>query len=164
MQLGVREALPQALPCDPRPGIAATAWPPGAPDLGEGVCAEVTGAAPGRLADLVARVERPRVSVDGPSSRSLGLPMAGPLAGATGPRPTDTPPVGTSPSEGALPMQGSIRGRVIATLGVLALVAATCDGGGAPDAAAGEQAAGAPITVEVMLSDFEISPSTIQVP
>ena len=62
-------------------------------------------------------------------------------------------------------MHGSVRGRVIATLGVLALVAAACDGGGgAPGAAAAEQAAGAPTTVEVMLSDFEISPSTIEVP
>ena len=52
-----------------------------------------------------------------------------------------------------------VRGRAIATLGVLALVAAACDGGGgAPGAAAAEQAAGAPTTVEVMLSEFEIDP------
>jgi hypothetical protein len=43
-------------------------------------------------------------------------------------------------------------------------VAVACDGGGGTEAAAGEQAEGAPTTVEVMLSDFEISPSTIQVP
>src|SRR5688572_14238233 len=90
--------------------------------------------------------------------------MPGPSAGVTGSRPADTP-TDTSPSEAASAMHGSVRGRIIATLGVLALVAAACDGGGGtPGAAAAEQAAGAPTTVEVMLSDFEISPSTIEVP
>ena len=43
-------------------------------------------------------------------------------------------------------------------------MAASCSGGGAAGAVVGEQAAGAPTTIEVTLSDFEISPSTIQVP
>jgi manganese oxidase len=60
-------------------------------------------------------------------------------------------------------MYASIRRRALATL-VLFLVATACTGGGATGAGGGEQAAGPPTTVEVMLSDFEISPSTIQVP
>ena len=62
-------------------------------------------------------------------------------------------------------MHGSISGRAMAAIGVLTLVASACSGGGGgTGAAADERAAGAPTSVEVMLSDFEISPSTIQVP
>jgi FtsP/CotA-like multicopper oxidase with cupredoxin domain/plastocyanin len=55
-------------------------------------------------------------------------------------------------------------GAKVAALGVLALVFAACSGGGGATGGAGEQAAGAPAKVEVMLSEFKIDPSTIPVP
>jgi FtsP/CotA-like multicopper oxidase with cupredoxin domain len=57
------------------------------------------------------------------------------------------------------------KGALVAALGVLALVFAACSGGsGGATGGAGEQAAGAPTKVEVMLSEFAIDPSSIPVP
>jgi FtsP/CotA-like multicopper oxidase with cupredoxin domain/uncharacterized cupredoxin-like copper-binding protein len=61
-------------------------------------------------------------------------------------------------------MRTSIRrGTLVAAIGALALVAPACGGGGG-DPGTGDQAAAAPTPVEVMLSDFTIDPTTIQVP
>jgi manganese oxidase len=56
------------------------------------------------------------------------------------------------------------RWTLVVAASALALMAAACGGGANAAAGSGEQAAGAPATVEVMLSEFTIEPSGITVP
>jgi FtsP/CotA-like multicopper oxidase with cupredoxin domain/plastocyanin len=86
------------------------------------------------------------------------LRVAGPLAPLGAPPVPDTRGMDLQASHGRSTVRRGLAPFVLA----LALVAVACGGGGGTGG--GEQAAAAPTPVQVMLSDFKIEPSSIQVP